>query len=52
MSKMKIDRDYTRTEHDNFVINVEQHCVYGNAAHPIYNDTGELVGWIIKPIHE
>lgn len=48
---MFIQRNYMRTEHDDFVLNVSHHIFPGYGALPIVID-GILVGWIIKPLYE
>lgn len=48
---MFIQRDYTRTEHDDFVLNVEPKLRDGKEVVPVYAG-GELVGWRIQWMYE
>ena len=43
-----INRDWTRTEHDDFRLNIEPSLCIGVEAIPQYVD-GKLVGWVIQP---
>lgn len=43
-----IQRNYDRTEHDDFVLNVERELKDGKAAFPVNDKDGNLVGWQIK----
>ncbi len=50
---MFIQRDYSRTEHDDFVINVEKHCGDNKEAVPVYHpEEGYVMGWKIQNIRE
>jgi hypothetical protein len=43
-----IQRNYDRTEHDDFMLNVEKHLEGHAAAFPAHDAEGNLVGWFIK----
>lgn len=56
---MLIDRDWTRSEEDDFKLNVEDKLSPSAVAQPIYGEPddiavlrGVLVGWKIVPQHE
>ncbi len=49
---MVILRDFTRTEHDDFVLNVAHHLTEHNEAMPVYDEEGDLVGWKIQQRYE
>lgn len=44
---MFINRDYNRTEHDDFVLNIQSRLTNENEAYPIYSN-GQLIGWKIQ----
>lgn len=45
-------RNYDRTEHDDFVLNVQPYLGQDDGAVPVYDADGKIVGWKIKPIYE
>lgn len=47
-----INRDWRRTEHDDFVLNVEPILSPTIWATPHYGSNGELLGWQIKGAYE
>ena len=49
---MLILRDFSRTEHDDFVLNVAHHLNEHTEAVPVYDKYGELVGWRIQQRYE
>lgn len=50
-SKMFIQRDFTRTMHDDFVLNVQPKLTDTTETVPVYHD-GQVVGWNIKGRYE
>lgn len=48
---MFIQRDYNRTEHDDFELNVRRYIPAGECASPQYIN-GVICGWLIKPLSE
>lgn len=49
---MFIQRNYDRTEHDDFVLNVERELKDGKVATPQYDPCGNVVGWKIHYMYE
>lgn len=49
---MFIQRDYNRTERDDWTINVQPHIGIGYGSVQVYDEPGEVVGWSIEPIYE
>jgi len=47
-----IKRNPDRTEHDDFILNVQPHMGEQDGATPIYNADGVVVAWQIKPMFE
>lgn len=45
---MFINRNYSRTEEDDFKLNVEDQLRDTKEAVPIYNNEGDLVGWRVQ----
>lgn len=43
--------DSERTEHDDFVLNIQRYMDEGDGATPVYLEEVR-VGWIVKPMHE
>jgi hypothetical protein len=48
---MFINRDFSRTEADDWSLNVQPLMDPRDGAQKIYSD-GECVGWVIKPLFE
>lgn len=48
---MIINRDWTRTEHDDFLLNVEPRMTETTETVPVYND-GQVVGWKMQGHYE
>jgi hypothetical protein len=51
-NKMYINRNYERTEHDDYTLNVEPRLSGTLGAVQIYDGKGVIVGWEIKSIYE
>jgi len=49
---MFIQRNYERTKHDDFVLNVENHLKDGRVATEQYDSSGEVVGWRVHFMYE
>ena len=49
---MFIIRDFSRTEHDDFLLNVEDHIRDQKEAITIYNQWGNIIGWKIQDMYE
>ena len=49
---MFIQRNFDRTEADDFALNVEKHLTKGIVATPQYDDLGIMLGWKIHQMHE
>ncbi len=49
---MFIIRDFSRTEHDDFLLNVEDHIRDQKEAITIYNQEGNIIGWKIQDMYE
>lgn len=52
---MFIQRDHSRTEEDDFALNVEHHLKSSNTpkeAVPLYSDDNEMVGWCVQDKYE
>ena len=49
---MFINRDWTRTERDDFVLNIEPRLGKYDGAIEVRTEEGQLIGWHIKPIYE
>jgi hypothetical protein len=49
---MKIWRNYERTEHDDYELNVSRHTDKYHWATEILDSDNKIVGWEIKPAHE
>ena len=49
---MFIQRDYKRTENDDFQLNVQHHLNERNEAVPQLLDSGDVVGWKIQSRYE
>lgn len=49
--KQFISRDFSRTEHDDYILNVQPLEGTINESLPIY-DNGEFIGWLIQPRYE
>ncbi len=47
-----IHRNYDRTEHDDFVLNVQPRMSSTDGAFPLQDENGNLFGWVIKPYCE
>lgn len=48
-----IQRNFERTLHDDFVLNVQIYMEKTDGAIPVFiEDSAEQVGWIIKPMYE
>lgn len=47
-----IPRDYSRTEHDDFVLNVQDRLDKYTGAIAVFDSSGLIVGWQIKSIYE
>lgn len=45
-------RDFRRTEHDDFVLNVQPSMTKFEGATPQYTKDGEMVGWTVAPLWE
>lgn len=45
---MFINRSYNRTEHDDFVLNVQPRMSQYDSALGIHDEEGNLVGWLIR----
>jgi N-methylhydantoinase B/oxoprolinase/acetone carboxylase alpha subunit len=48
---MFVNRDYSRTERDDFLLNVQPHLTDTTETVPVYKD-GKIVGWDIKGRYE
>ena len=46
--KQFITRDFSRTEHDDYIINAQPLEGKMSESLPIYKD-GQLIGWLIQP---
>lgn len=49
---MFINRDFARTEHDDFVLNVQPYIGEYEGATKIYDNNGNLLGWKITDMYE
>lgn len=47
-----IQRDYERSEHDDFALNVQHKLDNTHDAIPLYTYEGDLVGWYIQSRYE
>lgn len=47
-----IQRDFQRSESDDFKVRVSPLIGKWDGAVPQHSNSGELVGWIIKPLYE
>jgi hypothetical protein len=55
---MFINRNFNRTEHDDFVLNIKSYLGPSDGATPIWhqdetnNGKPYVIGWVIKPLYE
>lgn len=47
-----INRTWSRTEHDDFVLNVQPQLGDYDEAMPAYGDNGQMLGWFIQRRYE
>ena len=47
-----IQRDWTRTEHDDFALRVVPLLGQWDGAVPVHDEAGVVLGWKIKPVYE
>jgi len=52
VGELFVNRDWTRSEHDDFALNVSRYMGKYDWATPIYNINGIVIGWKIKPAYE
>lgn len=46
------NRDYSLTEHDDYILNIQPLEGSEKESVPAYNEDGVLVGWFIQPRYE
>jgi hypothetical protein len=49
---MLIPRDYRRNERDDFKLHVEDQIGLRDGCTPQYDQKGNILGWVIKPMYE
>lgn len=50
--KQFVRRDFTRTEHDDYVLNVQPLEGKFNESLPVYSEDEKIVGWLIQSRYE
>lgn len=51
MKMVFYNRNFQRTVHDDFVLNVQSYMQKGDGAFPVYNNNNEMIGWVVKPMY-
>ena len=49
---MFVNRDWSRTEHDDYVLNIEPRLCETNESVEVYTDDGKVIGWKIQTRYE